>query len=189
MSWWVVYLATANQGRRYPSKVAQGEGACRLRHNGGVQITATTVVTNKAKNTIDFSCPALSTPACKLMMRVVCSLFCISTLVRTIAANVEKTIFLGPSAIQIPRQHPTIADLQLQTLTPDASKIRANVTASFSSPENPDGTISWYLLEGLTTGQRYEVRICWAATVRHLRELSGLWLTTQATNLFLTGYL
>lgn len=27
------------------------------------------------------------------------------------------------------------------------------------------GTESWFLLEGLVPGQRYEVRVCWVATV------------------------
>lgn len=81
------------------------------------------------------------------------------------SANVEKTIFLGPQTIRVPAQHPTVSDLRLEVLTPLNSSLRTQIKATFPSEENKDGYSSWYLLNDLTPGQRYEVRICWPATV------------------------
>ncbi|RKU44685.1 hypothetical protein DL546_005054 [Coniochaeta pulveracea] len=80
------------------------------------------------------------------------------------SANVEKTIFLGPQTIRVPAQHPTVSDLRLEVLTPLNSSLRTQIKATFPSEENKDGYSSWYLLNDLTPGQRYEVRICWPAT-------------------------
>jgi hypothetical protein len=80
-------------------------------------------------------------------------------------ANVEKTIFLGPPATTIPSEAPDLDDLGLERLTPQNGVVRTQVNASFPSAEAPDGTESWFFLENLTPGQRYEVRICWLATV------------------------
>lgn len=80
-------------------------------------------------------------------------------------ANVEKVIFLGPSSVQIPTQHPTIEDLQLHTLSPQNGAIRTKLRAEFPTNTSVWGETSWVLLEQLSEGQRYEVRICWAATV------------------------
>ncbi|KAJ5440086.1 uncharacterized protein N7458_011084 [Penicillium daleae] len=79
-------------------------------------------------------------------------------------ANVEKTIFLGPPATTIPSEAPDLDDLGLERLTPQNGVVRTQVNASFPSAEAPDGTESWFFLENLTPGQRYEVRICWLAT-------------------------
>jgi len=83
-------------------------------------------------------------------------------------ANVEKTIFLGPEAIHIPQQHPNLDDLRLQVLTPSESALRTQLTASFPKLPELKGTESWFLLDDLRQEQRYEVRICWAATVRSI---------------------
>jgi hypothetical protein len=83
-------------------------------------------------------------------------------------ANVEKIIFLGPTSVQIPTQHPTLKDLQLHTLTPQNGTIRTKLRAEFPTNSSIWGETSWLLLEHLTEGQRYEVRICWAATVKIL---------------------
>lgn len=82
-----------------------------------------------------------------------------------VLGNVEKTIFLAPQAINIPKQHPSLDVLRLDTLTPINSTLRRRLPATFPSLESPRGTESWFLLEGLHQNQRYEVRICWAATV------------------------
>ena len=79
--------------------------------------------------------------------------------------NVEKTIFLAPEAIQIPQQHPNLQDLNLETLTPSKSQLRRQLPAAFPKPASPKGAEAWFLLDKLTQHQRYEVRICWAATV------------------------
>lgn len=83
-----------------------------------------------------------------------------------VAANTEKTIFKAPAAITIPDVHPGLDDLCLDTLSPSASPLRTKLSVSFPSEEQPRGTESWFLLNGLVPNQRYEVRVCWVATVR-----------------------
>ncbi|KAH6621133.1 hypothetical protein B0J18DRAFT_217951 [Chaetomium sp. MPI-SDFR-AT-0129] len=79
-------------------------------------------------------------------------------------ANTEKTIFLGPERVRVPLTHPTLTDLRLHTLTPANSTLRTQLPAQFLSDEKPRGTETWLILDDLTPGQRYEVRVCWAAT-------------------------
>ncbi|KAK3683763.1 hypothetical protein B0T22DRAFT_260470 [Podospora appendiculata] len=76
--------------------------------------------------------------------------------------NVEKTIFLGPASARIPLAHPTLEDLHIDTLTPSQSSLRTRLAAAPPSASN--GKATWLLLDNLTAGQRYEVRVCWAAT-------------------------
>ena len=80
-------------------------------------------------------------------------------------ANVEKTIFLAPPAATIPSQEPDLDDLGVERLSPKAPVVRTRLNASFPTTKAPEGTDSWFFLESLTPGQRYEVRICWLATV------------------------
>lgn len=89
----------------------------------------------------------------------------LSLRILSVWANVEKTIFLGPEAIQIPKAHPNLEDLRLESLTPSHWSLRCQVVASFPNSTNPKGSETWLLLDGLEYNQRYEVRICWAATV------------------------
>lgn len=81
-------------------------------------------------------------------------------------ANVEKTIFLGPEAVQISQRHPNLDDLHLDILTPTNATLRTNLTASFPKLPKSKGAESWFLLDELRQEQRYETRVCWAATVR-----------------------
>jgi hypothetical protein len=92
--------------------------------------------------------------------------FFVVTLLSFAAANVEKTIFLGPSAVEIPRQNPNLDNLFLIPLAPSHASVRTRLNASFPTKETPQGTEHWLLLEDLTPNARYEVRICWLATVR-----------------------
>lgn len=80
-------------------------------------------------------------------------------------ANVEKTIFLAPPTTTIPSEAPGLDDLGLQRLSPQNAVVRTHLNASFPTAEAPAGTDSWFFLENLTPGRRYEVRICWLATV------------------------
>ncbi|QKX60731.1 uncharacterized protein TRUGW13939_07877 [Talaromyces rugulosus] len=80
------------------------------------------------------------------------------------AANVEKTIFIAPRLEPVPAESPVIDDLGLQRLSPEEFKLRTNLNASFPTQQLPDGTESWFFLEDLNPGQRYEVRVCWLAT-------------------------
>lgn len=81
-------------------------------------------------------------------------------------ANVEKTLFLGPESIHIPQQHPNLDDLRLHVLNPSRSTLRTQLAVTFAELPESKGTESWFLLDDLRQEQRYEVRICWAATVR-----------------------
>lgn len=85
--------------------------------------------------------------------------------VLAVFANTEKTIFLGPASLRVPVEHPTLEDLHLEALSPQYWSLRTYVDAEFPTSSSKYGKSSWYLLHGLQEGQRYEVRICWAATV------------------------
>lgn len=93
-----------------------------------------------------------------------------------VLANVEKTIFLAPPAISISPSHPNLEDLFLDVLTPAPSRwrLRRQVAASFATSTDPRGNETWLLLEGLEEKRRYEVRICWAATVRYPARFSPI---------------
>jgi hypothetical protein len=91
----------------------------------------------------------------------------------TVLCNTEKTIFLAPNQVQIPVEHPTLEDLQLDALSPEHWSLRTYIRAEFPTDSSRRGQASWYLLHGLQEGQRYEVRICWAATVRLILGLGG----------------
>lgn len=82
-----------------------------------------------------------------------------------VTANVEKTIFLGPEPVNIPDQQPSLSTLNIDTLTPENWSLRTHLEASFPTAEFGRGTSSWFILDNLTEGQRYEVRTCWLATV------------------------
>ncbi|KAF9870478.1 hypothetical protein CkaCkLH20_11968 [Colletotrichum karsti] len=81
-----------------------------------------------------------------------------------VQANTEKVIFLGPETVNVPTTPPTLQDLRLDVLTPDDWSKRVDLRASFPTKETPSGTATWVLLTNLTKDQRYELRVCWAAT-------------------------
>ncbi|CAF9934556.1 MAG: hypothetical protein HETSPECPRED_009266 [Heterodermia speciosa] len=97
-------------------------------------------------------------------MRLTTFLLCFLPVIASVLANVEKTIFIAPEAIEIPQQHPNLNDLHLDVLTTENPTLRTLLPASFPKPPNTRGTISWFLLENLRQTQRHEVRICWPAT-------------------------
>lgn len=84
-------------------------------------------------------------------------------IVPLVSANVEKTIFLAPPATLLPSIDPSLDDLGLQRLSPNNPVLRTKLNVSFPT-DTQSGTDSWYFLENLHPGQRYEVRICWLAT-------------------------
>jgi hypothetical protein len=99
-------------------------------------------------------------------MRLPSYLLAFGAVLHFAAANVEKTIFLGPERITIPNQKPTIVDLGLDSFaTEDIWSLRTHVSAQFPTEAKPKGEAYWAVLQDLVPGQRYEVRICWAATV------------------------
>src|ERR1700710_10218 len=99
------------------------------------------------------------------MMLPLLFLLMVMVQVCTVAANTEKVIFLGPSTLQIPVESPTLEDLQLAALSPELWSLRTHIEAEFPTDISKHGQSTWVLLHSLQEGQRYEVRICWAATV------------------------
>ncbi|KAI9726389.1 MAG: hypothetical protein M1834_009052 [Cirrosporium novae-zelandiae] len=97
-------------------------------------------------------------------MKIVCSFLTLLTLIGSVWANVEKAIFLGPSSLHIPTQRPNLYELYLQNISPAHHSLRTYLSADFPDPGASKGKESWFLLKDLTEGQRYEIRICWAAT-------------------------
>lgn len=89
-------------------------------------------------------------------------------------ANVEKTIFLAPAPATVPSDEPDLDDLGLERLSPQRPVVRTHLNASFPTTAAPDGTDSWFFLENLNPGQRYEVRVCWLATVRSINSSSPI---------------
>jgi hypothetical protein len=83
----------------------------------------------------------------------------------SVRANTEKTIFVAPPSITIPNVHPGLDDLCIASLTPDKPIVQTQLPLSFPNKTAPKGRESWYLLDRLRAGQRYEVRVCWVATV------------------------
>lgn len=89
-----------------------------------------------------------------------------------VMANCEKAIFRPPLARPPPAQpSPPSASLelalsQLDVLAPTARpSMRACIDSAFPTADLPHGKISWFLLDQLAEGTRYEVRLCWSAAV------------------------
>ena len=80
-------------------------------------------------------------------------LLCFS-LLHHVWANVEKTIFVA-SALESPPQDASIDNLQLARLSEQYPSVRTFINASFPTTENPKGTETWILLEGLRPQKRY----------------------------------
>jgi hypothetical protein len=84
-----------------------------------------------------------------------------------VVANTEKAIFLGPRTSNMPTSHPNLDDLRVDILTPKHWTLRTHLEAEFPSAESKHGKSTWLVLDQLTEGQRYELRVCWAATVSY----------------------
>lgn len=80
--------------------------------------------------------------------------------------NVEKIIFSAPESLIIPQVQPNLDQLKLDTLTPSKSTLRRQLEAAFPTSTDPEGPATWYLLGSLVDKRRYEIRVCWLATVR-----------------------
>lgn len=90
----------------------------------------------------------------------------IGFLVALAKANTEKIIFTAPEYINLGDARPSLSDLQLDTFTPTELQLRTALPVAFPNDQEAFGLQSWYLLQALTQGQRYEVRVCWPASVR-----------------------
>lgn len=91
-------------------------------------------------------------------------LFLLLLQISAVLSNTEKVIFLGPTSLNVPVEHPTIEDLKLEALSPLSWSLRTHIQAEFPTNSSAYGQSSWFLLHRLQEGRRYEVRICWAAT-------------------------
>ncbi|PLB41515.1 uncharacterized protein BDW47DRAFT_122556 [Aspergillus candidus] len=96
------------------------------------------------------------------------------SLLTTTSANTEKTIFLAPSPVLVPTLTPNLDDLGLQRLSPSSSYLRTQLNASFPTTDHSNGdtstdtgTDTWYFLENLTPGQRYEQPTKFTVTTHH----------------------
>lgn len=108
---------------------------------------------------------------------ILANLICLTLGISLASANVEKTIFLGPEPVNIPDQQPSLSSLNINTLTPEGWSLRTHLEAIFPTAEFERGRSSWFILDNLTEGQRYEVRICWLATVSVLPLFTGAHVT------------
>ncbi|KAF2146131.1 uncharacterized protein K452DRAFT_263728 [Aplosporella prunicola CBS 121167] len=84
-------------------------------------------------------------------------------------ANVEKSVFVAPAALALPHELPPLSRLS------PAKHITTRLPVAFASTDAPRGRGSWYLLDDLRGGQRYEVRVCWPAT-----QPTAFWLDTYS---------
>lgn len=86
-------------------------------------------------------------------------------LVTAAFANTEKAIFIAPPPTIMTDAQPGLADLNLHSLSPHDPSLSLPLSVAFPTEHQPRGLDSWYLLQRLKEGQRYELRICWAAIV------------------------
>ncbi|WXC54758.1 hypothetical protein SNK03_000743 [Fusarium graminearum] len=121
-------------------------------------------------------------------------LLVLASVLTLVLANVEKVIFTAPALLPIPQQKPSLADLRLPVLAPDASEIRTNLSRMFPSTakDYASGAATWVLLDNLNPEQRYEFRVCWAAIqptgfVLDVFELDTVWETPELIQ-SLAGY-
>ncbi|CAG8102251.1 unnamed protein product [Penicillium salamii] len=102
-------------------------------------------------------------------------------IIPAVQANVEKTIFLAPETAIIPSEEPSLDDLGVERLSPQNPVVRTRLNASFPTTATPQGSESWFFLENLNPGQRYEVRVCWLSiTIEDTSLLSSLSIYTAA---------
>lgn len=106
-----------------------------------------------------------------------------------VAANTEKAIFVAGEGTQ--KSGDAFASLasiasSLPRLTPDFNAWRTGLPAVFPWAANfPTNGTTWVLLDELTEGQRYELRVCWGATVSPISTQDAVQsslLTTIATH-------
>lgn len=103
-------------------------------------------------------------------------------LIPLVSANTEKTIFLGPETVNIPAHSNSLAALNIDTLTPDNYSLRTHLEAIFPTEDKPKGAETWLILDNLTEGQRYEVRVCWMAIVGSHRRPTFTFTNEQRRN-------
>lgn len=98
-------------------------------------------------------------------MKLVAGLLPLFAFVQCSLANTEKVIFTAPPTETLSELYDITEEL-FRTLTPSDPVLRLSLPVAFPTTDRPSGLDSWYRLEGLSENQRYEIRVCWAATVR-----------------------
>jgi len=83
-------------------------------------------------------------------------------LIGLVHCNVEKTIFIATHAKNI---ESWLSDIELPRLSPNNPTIRARLPVTAPNDTVKADIVHWFLLDDLEAGTRYEVRICWPATV------------------------
>jgi hypothetical protein len=102
-------------------------------------------------------------PKMRFGVGVLCT--CIVACICTVTANVEKTIFIAPLPLDIPLERELLNNIPLPTLSPSSPVLETRLPVQFPTKAAPRGLQYWYRLQGLEQGRRYEVRVCWPATV------------------------
>src|SRR5262249_3798663 len=99
----------------------------------------------------------------KLKMRTpTAALFLLLHLAQRVVSNTEKAIFRAPAL----HQPSTLQTFRIAgSLSPTSSHLHTQLAVAFPHKEHPRGTDSWYFLRDLVPGKRYELRVCWLATV------------------------
>jgi len=88
------------------------------------------------------------------------ALLVLATIIPCVCANTEKVIFVAPPAAPLEVPFPPA----LETLSPRRPAVRkVQVELSFEKV-----TEEFFALEALDIGRKYEVRVCWPATVHPL---------------------
>ena len=88
--------------------------------------------------------------------------------VLVVSANLEKLVFIAPKPAthESARYVDALRFLDWERLTPTNSTLRRTfISKVLGTEEQVSALEAWILLDGLTPNQRYEVRICWSATV------------------------
>ena len=98
-------------------------------------------------------------------MLLLAGLLCIVPHIWLVNANVEKTIFLGPERLSLPHEILSSEHLRLHVLNHSQTILPTQLPVQFPTKQALRGLEYWYLLQPLEPGKRYEVRICWPATV------------------------
>ena len=100
-------------------------------------------------------------------MRYLAYISILAWCISPVLGNVEKTIFIAPEPIDYHtlRQQPNLDTLKLEVLNPSNLTLRRQLSPA--KPGSQSGNEAWFLLDRLKHRRRYEVRICWLATVRY----------------------
>ncbi|CAD6505690.1 BgTH12-01180 [Blumeria graminis f. sp. triticale] len=79
-------------------------------------------------------------------------------------SNTEKTTVVGPKIFVPLNRHIALGHINLKVLSPHHTPFRTHIKSTFPNDLSKIGRTSWFIMGDLIEGQKYEVRICWAAT-------------------------